>query len=208
HAAQLSADGLKLALLVLLAHLEEALALTFSDLREPLLGKGAILDLVQKSLHLLAHVLINDLRAGVVVTVLSRVTDRVAHVLQAALVHKVDDKLKLVEALKVRDLGLVAGLDQRIEPGFDQGAGAATEHGLLAEQVGFRLFLERGLDDASLGGTEALAVSQRGIERLASRILVDRDQGWHADALLEQFADPVTRALRGDHRDVNAFRWG
>ena len=87
-----------------------------------------------------------DPRAARVVAVLGGVGDRVAHPRQAALVHQVDDQLQLVQALEVRDLRLVAGLDERLEPGLDQRRGAAAEHRLLAEEVGLGLFLERGLD--------------------------------------------------------------
>ena len=52
----------------------------------------------------------DDARAGGVVAALGRVADRVAHVVQAAAVHQVDDQLQLVQALEVRDLGLIAGL--------------------------------------------------------------------------------------------------
>ena len=51
----------------------------------------------------------DDARAGHVVAVLGGVADRVAHVAEAAAVHEVDDELQLVQALEVRDLGLVAG---------------------------------------------------------------------------------------------------
>jgi hypothetical protein len=65
------------------------------------------------------------------------------------LVHQVDDQLELVEALEVRDLGLVARLDERLEAVHDQLGRAAAEHGLLAEQVSLGLLGERGLDSAS-----------------------------------------------------------
>ena len=58
--------------------------------------------------------------AGGVVAVLGGVADRVAHVVQAAAIHQVDDQLQLVQALEVGDLRLVAGLDQRLEAGLDQ----------------------------------------------------------------------------------------
>ena len=53
-----------------------------------------------------------------VVAVLGGVADRVAHPAEAALVHHVDDQLQLVQALEVRALRLVAGLDQRLEAGL------------------------------------------------------------------------------------------
>ena len=83
-----------------------------------------------------------------------------AHVVQAALVEQVDDQLQFVHALEVGHFGLIAGLDQRFEAGLDQLADAAAEHDLLAEQVGFGLFGERGLDDAAAGAADALGVGQ------------------------------------------------
>ena len=61
------------------------------------------------------------------------------HLGEAALVDQVDDQLQLVQAFEIGDLGLVAGLDQRLEPGVDQLGRAAAEHGLLAEQIGLGL---------------------------------------------------------------------
>ena len=76
------------------------------------------------------------------VAVLGRVADRVAHVGDAALVDQVDDQLHLVQALEVRHLGRVAGLDQRLVAGADELGEAAAEHRLLAEEIGLGLFLE------------------------------------------------------------------
>ena len=97
------------------------------------------------------------MRPGVVVAVLGGVADRVAHVLEAALVDEIDDQLQLVQALEVGDLRLVAGLDQRVEPGLDQIADAATEHRLLAEEIGLGLFLERRLEHAGAQRAEPSA---------------------------------------------------
>ena len=76
----------------------------------------------------------DDARAAGVVAVLGGVAHRVAHVVEAAAVHQVDDQLELVQALEVGDLGLVAGLDQRLEARLDERADAAAQHGLLAER--------------------------------------------------------------------------
>src|SRR6185437_9211637 len=48
----------------------------------------------------------------------------------------VGDQLELVQALEVGHLGVVAGVDERLEPGLDELGGAAAQNGLLAEQVG------------------------------------------------------------------------
>ena len=83
-------------------------------------GERAVLDLGEDLLHLGLGLVGDDARAGDVVAPLGGLGDRPAHLLQAALVHQVDDQLQLVQALEVRDLRLVAGLDQRLEAGLDQ----------------------------------------------------------------------------------------
>ena len=91
-------------------------------LRNPLLGELAALDLREQLPHRLLGLGGDDARAGRVVAPLGGVADRVAHVVQAAAVHQVDDQLQLVQALEVGDLGLVAGLDERLEAGLHQRA--------------------------------------------------------------------------------------
>ena len=78
-----------------------------------------------------------------------------------------------MHALEVGDLGLVAGLDERLESGLDQRADAAAEDGLFAEQVGFGLLGEGGFDDARARDADALRVGQREGLRIAGRVLVD-----------------------------------
>ena len=63
-----------------------------------------------------ARLVVHDARTARVVAVLGRVGDRVTHPRQAALVDQVHDQLQLVQALEVRDLRLVAGRDERLEP--------------------------------------------------------------------------------------------
>src|SRR5438067_466070 len=89
-------------------------------LGDPLLGEAAVLDLVEDAAHLRLGLLVDDPRAPGVVAVLGRVRDREVHALDAVLVHEVDDELQLVQTLEVGRLGLVAGADQRLEPGLDQ----------------------------------------------------------------------------------------
>src|SRR3546814_12469399 len=59
------------------------------------------------------------------------------------------------------DLGLVAGFHQRLPAGLHQLGGAAAEHRLFAEQVGFGLLLEGGADGVLARTTEAGAIGQR-----------------------------------------------
>src|SRR4030095_4580644 len=95
--------------------------------------------------------LVDDLFASHIVTPLGGVRDRVAHIVQTALVEQVDDQLQLVHALGVGHLGLVASLDQRLKASLDQRRDAAAQYRLLAKQVGLGLLGEGGQQHAGLG---------------------------------------------------------
>ena len=145
-------------------------------------------------------------RPGQVAAELRGVGHRVVHPRDAALVHQVDDELELVQHLEVRQLGRVAGLHHHVEAGLDEFLGAAAQHGLLTEQVGLGLVLERGLDDAGPGAADALGVGQRERLALALGVLVDGDQARHALAVDELAAHQVAGALRRDHADGDVGR--
>ncbi len=99
-------------------------------------------------LHPLPRLVVDDARPGDEVAVFGGLGDEVQHLLEAALVHEVDDQLQLVQAFEIGDLRLVAGLDQGLETGDDQFRGAAAQHGLLAEQIGLGLLGEGRFDRA------------------------------------------------------------
>ena len=143
---------------------------------DELLGEGAVLDVVEELLHGLLDLGGDDARAGDVVAPLGGVGDGVAHVLEAAAVHEVDDELELVEDFEVGELGLVAGFDEGFEACLDEGGGAAAEDGLLAEEVGFGLFGEGGLEDAGAGAADALGVAEGEGEGGAAGVLLDGDE--------------------------------
>ena len=126
---------------------------------------------------MLARVSLGDhALAARVVAVLGGVGDREAHPGEPLLVHQVDDQLELVQALEVGHLGVIAGLDERLEAGLDELGGAAAEHRLLAEQVGLGLVLEARLDHAAARAADALGVGQRQRARVAGGVLLDGDQ--------------------------------
>ena len=175
-------------------------------LQDEVTGELAGLDAAEDAAHPLLGVGVDDDRAGDVVAVLGGLGDGVAHAGQATLVHEVDDELQLVEALEVGDLGLVAGLDEHLEPGLDKRGGATAEDGLLTEQVGLGLLLESGLDHAGAGAADALGVGQRQVLGLAGGVLVHREDAGHAGTLGVDAADHVARALGGDHADVDVGR--
>src|SRR5437879_583800 len=180
HLAQLPPDLLDRLLLLLRARrvkVRRAVPV-FGD---PALGVRAVLDVLQDFAHLLAHARVDDPRADGVVAVLGGVAHRVAHVAEAALVDEVDDELHLVHALEVRDLGLVARVDEGLPARLHELADAAAEDDLLAEPVGLDLLLERRLDDAGARRAHALGVRARGLPGLARAALVHR--GERRDAL-------------------------
>jgi hypothetical protein len=94
------------------------------------------------------------------------VGDRVVHVGDAAFIDQVDDQLHFVQALEIGHFRRVTGFHQRFETGADQLDQAAAQNNLLAEQVGFALFLEGGLDDAGAAAADAAGVGQRQIVAL------------------------------------------
>src|SRR5689334_16192251 len=134
-------------------------------LRNPLARERSVLNRLEHRPHVLTDVLVDDLRADGVRTVLRGVGDRVVHPLDPALPDQVGDQLELVQALVVGDLGLVPRLDERLEPQLDQLGDAAAEHRLLTEQIGLRLLGKRGLDHPRARSAERGPVGVRQLER-------------------------------------------
>ena len=137
---------------------------------------------------------------------LGRVADGITHVVQAAAVDQIDDELEFVQALEVRDLRLIASFDQRLEPGLDQGADAAAENRLLAEEIRLGLFRERRLDDTGARDADGLAVGQGQLAGLAAHVLVHRDQRRRASTLDKELTNAMSRRFRRNHRHVDILR--
>ena len=110
-----------------------------------------------------------------------------------------------MEALEVGALGLIASLDQRVKASLDERADAAAEHRLLAEEVGFGLFLEGRLQNSGAGAADALQVAEAEGVRLAGGVLMDGDQSWDAAALGEDLADAMAGGLGRGHADVDVL---
>ena len=108
-----------------------------------------------------------------------------------------------MEALEVGDLRGVARLHQGVEAGLDQFGDAAAEHRLLAEQVGFGLFPEGGLEDAGPGAADAFGIGQGGLPGLTRGVLLHGDQAGNADALLVFGPHQVAGTLGRHHDDVD-----
>src|SRR5438270_13892995 len=166
HGPKLGADLLDLVFLRLTAVFVEVGAAVLV-LGDPFIGEAAVLDLVEDAAHLGLGLLVDDARPARVVAVLGRVGDREVHARDAVLVHEVDDQLQLVQALEVGRLGLVTRPNESLEAGLHQLDDAATQHHLLAEEVGLGLLLERGLEHAGAGGADGVGVGQREVHRLA-----------------------------------------
>src|ERR671910_1538256 len=203
--AQFTAGGLDRVLLALLAkpvELDSAGVLIGDEAR----GPRPVLNLAKDLLHPLLHRLVDDLRAGRVVAVCGSVRHRPALLGDSALVHEVDDQLQLVQALEVGDLGLVAGLRERLESGLHQPRHAPAQDGLLAEQVGLGFLGEGGLDAPRTQATDALGVRERERPGVAGGVLLDRDEHRHAAPVGELATHQVTRPLGRDHAHVDAGR--
>ena len=107
-----------------------------------------------------------------------------------------------MEALVVGDLGRIPGLDERLEPGSDELGRAAAEDGLLAEQIGLGLLLERRLEDAGATGADPDGVGECELTGVARGVLLDRDQRRGAVALGEEASNDMAGAFGGDHDHV------
>ncbi len=150
HAPQCAADLFDLMLAVCRTHPGEVrpAGMVFLD---PFLGERAAADVVEQFAHGGAGVVGDDAASGDIIAPFCRIADRVAHVVEAALIEQVDDQLQFVHTLEVRDLGLIASLDQRVEARLDQFRHTTAQHGLFAEQVGFGFLGEGGFQHARAG---------------------------------------------------------
>src|ERR1700683_5005318 len=160
---------------------------------EKALGEGAILNFLEDLLHRLAAFSIDDARTADVVAPLGRIGDGVAHVGEAAAIDEIDNELELVQALEVGTLRLIAGFNKSFVSRLNEGADAAAQHGLLAEEVGFGLFLECGLERSGARAADALEVAEAERVSFAGCVLMDRDETWNATTLDENLANAMTR---------------
>ena len=165
----------------------------------------AVLDLGQDLLHRLLAFGVDDARAADVVAPLGGVGDGVAHVGEAAAIDEVDDELELVEHFEVGALRLITGLGERFVARLDEGADAAAEHGLLAEEIGLGLLFESRLEHSGAGAADALEIAEAERVRIAGCVLMDGDESGDAAAFSEDFADAMAGSLGRSHADVDAL---
>ena len=175
-------------------------------LGNPLVGKLATANFFEDLAHLVLGGRVDDARTARHVAVLRGVRNRVAHASDAFFVHQVDDQLHFVQALEIRHLWLITGLDESFVSSHHERGEATTQHHLLTEEIGFRLLWEGGLDDARTGTTNAVGIGQGKRLGIAGCILMHGNQRGHTAAFLEGAAHEVTRALRGDHDHVHVLR--
>src|SRR3546814_8594100 len=94
----------------------------------------------------------------------------------AALIHQVHDQLHFVKAFEIGHFRRITGFDQGFEARRDEVAETAAKHRLLAEQIGFALFLEGGFDDAGAAAADRRRIGQRNVMRVARAVLGDRSE--------------------------------
>ena len=107
--------------------------------------------------------------------------------------------------LEVGQLGLVTGLGQGLKGRLDQGADAATEDNLFAEQVGLGLFLEGGFQGPGPCAANAVGVGQGRLAGLLRGVLIDGEQHRHSAALFVFAAHQVAGPLGSDHNHVDVL---
>ena len=112
-----------------------------------------------------------------------------------------------MQALKVGNLWLVTGFNQRLEAIHHQLRCATAQNSLFAEQVGFGLFGEGGLDAARAQSADALGIGQGQIPRISRCVLLNGNQNRNATASNIFAAHEVTWALGGNHGDIDVG-WG
>ncbi len=124
------------------------------------------------------------------------------HFLQSALVQQIHNQLHLVHTLEVGDLRLVAGLDQGLETAHDKLGKPATEHGLLAKEVGFRFFPEARGENAGPCTPNPLRVREGPRLRIAGGILGNGNQTGHTTTGLVLAPHEVAWPLGSNQHDV------
>src|SRR6185437_4469966 len=141
---------------------------------------------------------IDDARAAREIAVLRGIADELVHLGQPALMQQVDDELQLMETFVVGHLGLIAGLDERLEALHDELGRATAQYCLLSEEIRFGLLGEGGFEHATAGAADPVRVSKRLRMRFAGRVFRDSDEAGDAPAFLILTPYQTARTFRGD----------
>ena len=168
----------------------------------PALHEGAVLDLAQDVLHPRLGVGVDHPRTADEVAVLRGFRHEFEHAGDAAFVEQIDDQLQFVQDFVVGDFRLVTGFHQGLEARLHQRAGAAAQHRLFAEQIGFGFFLEGGLDEVRARAAQACGVEFREFLGAAAAVLVHRVDAGHTAADLVFATHQRARALGRDQHHI------
>ena len=136
---------------------------------------------------------------------LGRIADRVAHIRDPAFVDEVHDQLHFVQALKIRHLRRISGIDQGLKTGPHEFGHSAAQNGLFPKQIGLGLFFERGLQDRRASPADGRRVGHGHRLGIPGRVLRNRDQAGHTPALLKFTPDEMAGTFGGDHENVHRF---
>ena len=137
----------------------------------PVFRELAGLNIFQRRRHALLHAGINNFWTDADVAPLGGFGNREPHAADAGFVHQIGDEFQFMQALEVGHLRRVAGFDEHFKSGLHQSARAAAEHGLFAEQIGFRLFLEISFEDAGARAANAFGPGERNFFRILAGVL-------------------------------------
>ena len=168
--------------------------------------KRTVLNILQNLLHRLLRFFGDDLRAGHIVAVFSRVGYRISHTFEAALINKVNDELHFVDTFKVRVSGIVASFYKRFKACLHKRANAAAKNRLFTEKVGFRFRTEVGFENARSRAADTSRVSKTDFKCVARSVLFYCDQARNAFAYLIFATYRMTRALGRYHDNVYVLR--
>ena len=186
--------------------LEVNLTAGFTHIKQEVLGKGTILDILQNLLHSLLRLVRHNLRANHIPAVLSRIGDRIPHTAESGLIDQIDDELHLMDALKICISRVIPCFHKGLESCLHQSSNAAAQDSLLTEQIGFRLGLEGRLKKTSSCSADCKAIGKRQVLCLSGIILLDSDQAWGSSSSLIFRPDRVPRSLRRDHGHIDVCR--
>ena len=191
---------------VLLALLEQLVIALHAGaaLLDPFAGKLPVADLLEDGLHGLFRPTIDHTGTAGDVAVLGGFGNGEAHTGDAGFVDQIHDQFQFVQDLEIGDFRLVAGFHQNFKARLNQGGGSTAEHGLFAEEIGFRLLLEGRLEQPGAGGANSAGPGHGDRPGLSGGVLLNGKQGGNAPAFLILAANDMTGAFGGhqDHVDV------
>ena len=125
---------------------------------DPLSGEVTAADIGEHLPQSGVRLLGNHFRSSGIVPIFRSVAHRIAHEVESAAIHEVDDQFEFVHAFEICDLRLIPGFYQRFKPCFYQRADAAAEDGLFSKQVGFGFFGKGRFNDTRTRAADALGV--------------------------------------------------